>query len=130
GVTAEVFQDRTIELPPLNERLARRMLESLKSWKLLQGYRGRPVVNVDRLIEVLMRFSYLIADLPAIHEVDINPLLVSADDAIALDARFIVHTEEIGKSRRRSQHLAICPYPEEFTQTARLFDGTPVLLRP
>src|SRR5690606_20877615 len=40
GVTAEVFQDRALELPPLNERLARRMLESLRSWPLLKGYRG------------------------------------------------------------------------------------------
>ena len=66
GITAELFQDRALELPPLNERLARRMLESLRSWPILQGYRGRPAANVDRLIEMLMRFSYLVADYPEI----------------------------------------------------------------
>jgi len=61
GTAAEVFRDRALALPPLNETLARRALEALKSWPLLQGYRGRPGVNIDRLIEVLMRFSYLCA---------------------------------------------------------------------
>ncbi len=130
GVTAEVFKDTAIELPPLNERLAWRMLESLRSWKLLRGYRGRPVVNVDRLIETLMRFSYLIADLPAIQEVDINPLLVSATDTIALDARVFVRPDEIQQGPKRAWHLAICPYPEEFTSRVQLDDGTPVMLRP
>jgi acetyltransferase len=130
GVTAEVFQDTAIELPPLNERLARRMLESLRAWKLLQGYRGRPVVNVDRLIETLMRFSYLIADLPEIQEVDINPLLVSATDTIALDGRVFVRHDEAQQGPRRAWHLAISPYPEEFTRTVQLNDGTPILLRP
>ena len=49
GIAAELFQDRALELPPLDERLARRMLESLRSWPLLSGYRGRPVVDVDRM---------------------------------------------------------------------------------
>ncbi|MDQ1351616.1 MAG: acetyltransferase, partial [Acidobacteriota bacterium] len=49
GVTAELYRDRALGFPPLNERLARRMLESLKIWPLLQGYRGRPPVNMDRL---------------------------------------------------------------------------------
>ena len=64
GMAAEVFRDRALALPPLNESLARRMLESLKSWPLLQGYRGKPGANIDRLIEILMRFSYLVADYP------------------------------------------------------------------
>lgn len=48
------------------------MLESLRSWPLLTGYRGKPAANIDRLLEVLMRFSYLVADYPEIHEIDIN----------------------------------------------------------
>ena len=80
GVAAEVLRDRALGLPPLNERLARRMLESLRAWPLLQGYRGRPGVNLDRLIEILMRFSYLVADYPEIRELDVNPLLVTPDE--------------------------------------------------
>ena len=130
GTAAELFQDRALELPPLSERLARRMLESLRSWPLLNGYRGRPPVNIDRLIDVLMRLSYLVADYPEIKELDVNPLLVTPDDVMALDARIILDRETILNPPRRYSHLAICPYPEEFKKDAKLSDGTEVLLRP
>ena len=130
GVAAEVFRDRALALPPLNEALARRMLESLKSWPLLRGYRGRPGVNIDRLIEILMRFSYLVADYPEIREIDVNPLLVTPKDAIALDARVIVDREVMVHGVRPYAHLAIRPYPEEFVTQRTLKDGTLVTLRP
>jgi acetyltransferase len=130
GTAAELFQDRALELPPLSERLARRMLESLRSWPLLKGYRGRPAANVDRLIEVLMRFSYLIADYPEIQELDVNPLLVTPDDVIALDARVILDHRAVLHPPRPFSHLAIRPYPEEYIKPARLKDGRRVLLRP
>ncbi len=87
GVLAELLQDRALELPPLDERLARRMVESLRVWPLLQGYRGRLGVDVERLIDVIIRFSTLVIDWPELSEIDINPLLVTADSLIALDAR-------------------------------------------
>ncbi|NQT13438.1 MAG: acetate--CoA ligase family protein, partial [Planctomycetes bacterium] len=130
GTAAEVFRDRALGLPPLDESLARRMLESLKSWPLLQGYRGKPAVNIDRLIEVIMRFSYLVADYPEIREIDVNPLLVTPDDVIALDARVIVDREMMVHPVRPYAHLAIRPYPEEFVTERKLKDGTPVILRP
>lgn len=130
GTAAEVFRDRALALPPLNESLARRALESLKSWPLLQGYRGRPGGNIDRLIEILIRFSYLVADYPEIKELDVNPLLVTPEEVIALDARIIVDREMVVHSVRPYAHLAIRPYPEEFVTERKLKDGTPVLLRP
>lgn len=130
GVAAEVFRDRALALPPLNESLARRALESLKSWPLLQGYRGKPGVNIDRLIEVLMRFSYLVADYPEIKELDVNPLLVTPDDVVALDARVVVDRELVIHTVRPYAHLAIRPYPDEYVTERQLKDGTPVVLRP
>ncbi len=130
GVTAEIFRDRALGLPPLNERLARRMLEALKSWPLLQGYRGQAGVNLDRLIEVIMRFSYLIAEHPEIKELDINPLLATAEDAWALDARVIIDAGEAGAAVKPYAHLAIRPYPQEYVRCTTLKDGTPVTLRP
>lgn len=129
GVAAEVIRDRTLELPPLNERLARRMLESLRSWPLLQGYRGRPRANVDRLVETLVRFSRLVADVPEIQELDVNPLLVTPDDVVALDAR-VVLDPHAAASVKPFSHLAIRPYPEQFVATLRLADTTEVVLRP
>ena len=116
GVAAEVFRDRA--------------LESLKSWPLLRGYRGKPGVNIDRLIEILMRFSYLVADYPEIKELDVNPLLVTPQDVIALDARVVVDRELAIHGVRPYAHLAIRPYPEEFVAQRTLKDGTPVTLRP
>lgn len=130
GTAAEVFRDRALAMPPLNEALARRALESLKSWPLLQGWRGRPGVNIDRLIEIIMRFSYLVADYPEIKELDVNPLLVTSDDVIALDARVVVDREIMAHTVRPYAHLAIRPYPEEFVAERTLKDGTPVTLRP
>ncbi len=130
GVAAELFQDRALGMPPLNESLARRMLESLKSWPLLQGYRGKPGANIDRLIEIIMRFSYLVADYPEIKELDINPLLVTPEDVIALDARVVIDRDLVVRSVRPYAHLAIRPYPEEFVAERQMKDGTPVILRP
>jgi acetyltransferase len=130
GTAAELLQDRALELPPLSERLARRMLESLRSWPLLQGYRGKPAINVERLIEVLMRLSQLIADNPAIVELDINPLLATPDDCLALDARMVLDHQAWTHPPKPYSHLAIRPYPEELSKTIWIKDGDNVLLRP
>ena len=130
GTAAEVFRDRALGLPPLSESLARNMLESLKSWPLLQGYRGKPGVNIDRLIEIIMRFSYLVADYPEIKELDINPLLCTPEHVIALDARVVVDRDLVGRAVRPYCHLAIRPYPEEYVTERTLKDGAPVVLRP
>jgi len=130
GTAAEVFRDRALGMPPLNESLTRRMLESLKSWPLLQGYRGRPGANIDRLIEVIMRFSYLVADYPEIKELDVNPLVVTPEDVIALDARVVVDRQVAVHGSRPYAHLAIRPYPEEFVMETKLEDDTPIILRP
>ncbi len=106
------------------------MLQSLRAWPLLQGDRGRPGVNVDRLVEVLIRLSYLVADYPEIVELDVNPLLATPDDVIALDARIVLDHETILHPVRPYSHLAIRPYPDEFTKRVKLNDGTDVLLRP
>jgi acetyltransferase len=132
GVAAEVFQDRALGLPPLNDVLTRRMLESLKSWPLLRGYRGKPGANIDRLIEIIMRFSYLVADYPEITELDINPLLVTPEDVIALDARVVVDLQPSGNplGGRPYSHLAIQPYPDEYVTQRKLDDGAEIALRP
>jgi acetyltransferase len=130
GTGAELFHDRAIGFPPLNERLAFQMLESLKIYPLLKGYRGKPPVDINKLIEILIRLSYLAADFPEIVELDINPLLVYPDGAIALDARIVVDTSLLNKPVKRFEHLAMKPYPEEYIKEVKLPDGTDVLFRP
>jgi len=130
GIAAEVLGDRSLCFPPLNERLARRALEELKTWPLLKGYRGQPPVNLDKLIETIIRFSYLVADYPEIKEIDINPLLASQVEVIALDARIIVDKTVAPEKAKRYQHLVLRPYPEEFIRKVKMRDGTEITLRP
>ncbi len=131
GIGVELLGERALGFPPLNERLARLMLESLKIWPLLQGYRGRPGVNLDKLIEVMIRLSYLAADYPEIAELDINPLLATPRDVIALDARVVVEPPRPSAVPVEPYaHLALRPYPEKYVKTVTLKDGAEVLLRP
>jgi acetyltransferase len=130
GITAELFADRALGFPPLNERLARQMIESLKIYPLLRGYRGAPPKDVEKLIQALIRLSYLAADYPEIVELDINPLLLTADEVIALDARVVADKTKRSETDDPYEHLALHPYPEKYTRTTVLQDGTAVLLRP
>jgi acetyltransferase len=132
GIAAELYQDSALGLPPLNERLALGMLESLRAWPLLKGFRGRkPVADVERLIETLLRFSTLVADFPEIAELDANPVLVRDDRVIALDARIVVDRAAVDNPAALPySHLAIRPYPEDLVEPAALADGTLVVLRP
>jgi len=97
---------------------------------LLKGYRGAPPKNINKLIEVIIRLSYIAADYPEIVELDINPLLVSETDVVALDARIVIDPELVGKDSPQFSHLLIHPYPEKYTMQAKLADNTPILLRP
>jgi acetyltransferase len=77
-----------------------------------------------------MRFSYLVADYPEIVEFDINPLLVTPDGALALDARAMLDPAGHAEADRPYAHLVLRPYPEEFVTTRTLADGSEVTLRP
>ncbi len=126
GTAVEVLNDTTLELPPLNMALARAQMARTRVYKLMQGYRNEPAVDMDAVGDVLIRLSQLVADRPEIAEIDINPLLADAKGVIALDARVRVRRAEVAGDRR----LAIRPYPRELESDAALPDGTAIHLRP
>ena len=130
GITAELINDKRLEFPPLNEKLAMQMLKSLKIYPLLTGYRGSKPKNIDKLIEVMIRLSYMAADYPEIEELDINPLIVAPDDVMALDARIVIDRESIGKDQGYFSHLLLRPYPERLIRPAMLRGDIPIVLRP
>jgi len=130
GVGAELLGDRSLGFPPLNERLASRMLESLRMWPLLAGYRGRPGIAVAQLVQTLIRLSYLAADWPEVTELDVNPLLCTPSEVIALDARVVVDPTRAGAAAEPYAHLALRPYPEKYVKRIALKEGVPVTLRP
>ncbi len=95
GVLAEVMKDTVLQLPPLTGTLARRMMEQLHIWQALKGARGKQPIDAAALESFLVQFSELITQEPWISEIDINPLIVSAEGCLALDARIILHGPEM-----------------------------------
>jgi len=128
GELVEVWRDRALGLPPLTTTLARRMMERTRIYRALQGVRGRKGVDLGKLESVLVRFSQLVAEQRWIKEIDINPLLVSEEQIIALDARVVMH----GATTDQSQipKLAIRPYPAQYVSTFQLKNGLAVRIRP
>jgi acetyltransferase len=128
GQLVEVYKDKALALPPLNTTLARRMMEQTRICTALTGVRGRKAVDVASLERLLVAFSNLVVENPRIKEIDINPLLVSADDMIALDARVILHGNEIPDSDLPA--TAVRPYPVKYISSAKLKNGEGVTVRP
>ena len=127
GTLVEVLQDRALALPPINRALARRLIERTQIYKALQGTRGKPPINFDALETLLVRFSQLLCDCPELLEVDMNPVLASAERVIALDARVVLTAADLPAEER--PRLAIRPYPDQYTGQFQLSDGTEVLIR-
>jgi acetyltransferase len=128
GVLVEILKDRAIGLPPLNTTLARRMMEQTKIYRALKGVRGARGADLAALEQYLVRFSQLVVENPWIKEIDINPLLVSAERIVALDARVILHAPDV-----RADSLprtAIRPYPAQYVGSFRTRDGAEVTIRP
>ena len=89
GVTAELQKDSVLELPPFDSHVIDRMLRKLRLYPLLEGYRGRPGVDMIQLRESIMNFGRLVQAMPELSVAEINPLLATADRVVALDARMI-----------------------------------------
>ncbi len=125
GTAVEVLADRAIALPPLNRVLARELVSRTRVAKLLAGYRDHPPVKLDAVCDVLIALSHLIADIPEIAELDINPLWADHEGVIALDARLRVSRE----ARGGAASFAITPYPAELVENA-VWNGETIQLRP
>ena len=106
GTAVEVVRDSSLELPPLNALLARRLMARTRVWRLLQGYRSQPPAKIEPVIEVLIRLGQLAADHPEVRELDINPLLADAAGIIALDARLRVAPAQ-GPEYDKAGHRAL-----------------------
>jgi len=128
GQLVEVYKDRALALPPLNTTLARRMMEQTKIYTALKGVRGRKPINLDALEELMVRFSQLVVEQPWIKEIDINPLMVSPDKMLALDARVVTHPVDTPEADLPKP--AIRPYPNQYVSTWKLKNGVEVTFRP
>ena len=128
GYFVEVFKDRALGLPPLNRTLARRLMERTQIYSALKkGFRGREPIDLAALEELLVRFSQLVIEQRWIKEIDINPLLVSSKQIVALDARVVLHDPQTREADL--PRSTIRPYPTEYV-TTRKIGGVEVTIRP
>lgn len=87
GILIELMSDRAVALCPVSAEEADELLATLKIDKLLRGVRGNPPANRQALIEIIVKLSWLAFELrDAISEIDINPVIVNGNSAIAVDA--------------------------------------------
>ena len=87
GIYVEVLKDVASGLAPLSFDEATAMIESLKSYKILKGFRKQPGVNLPKFTEIIVRLSSLLRFATEIKEMDINPLLGDENQILAVDAR-------------------------------------------
>jgi acetyltransferase len=112
GTAVEVLADRAIGLPPLNVPLARALVARTRVARLLKGFRDTPPADADALHGVLIDVSQLLADIPQIAELDINPLIAGPHGVVGLDARIRLSvTAPAG-----ALNFAIRPYPAHLTE--------------
>jgi len=128
GQLVEVFRDSALALPPLNSTLVTRMIERTKIFTALKGVRGRAPINLDSLEKLIVRFSTLVCEQPWIKEIDINPLIVSPKNILALDARVLIYGPQV--SEKELPRLAIRPYPAQYVREWKAKDGTSIVIRP
>jgi acetyltransferase len=128
GQLVEVYRDRALALPPLNTTLAQRLMELTRIHKALEGVRGRKAVNLEALKAALVAFSELVVELPRVAEIDINPLVVSSDKLLALDARVVLADPKIKDANL--PRSAIRPYPSQYVSRWKMKDGAAVVIRP
>jgi len=92
GIFVEVFKDVEFGLAPITRGDARRMIRGIKGFKMLQGYRGKPVADIESLEIMLLNLSAMVINHPEIKEIDVNPLLVHAEGkgSTVADCRIIL----------------------------------------
>ncbi len=128
GTTVEIMGDRAVALPPLNQFLVKELIQDTRIAKMLGKFRNMAPANMVALEDVLLRVSEMVCELPLLTEMDINPLILDENGALAADARVVVEYRQ--PSTDRYAHMAIHPYPTHLISDWQLADGTDITIRP
>ena len=128
GTMVEILRDSAVALPPLNEVLARRLIDRTRVSRLLGAFRDRPAVDADAIVDVLLKVSELVCEVPSITGLDINPLFAGPEGVIAVDVRIAIARPPAKNGPY--DHVAIHPYPRHLVTRENLRDGTPLTIRP
>jgi acetyltransferase len=131
GTAVEVIDDKAIGLPPLDMKLAYDLIARTRISRLLKPYRNVPAADIASVAAVLVKLAQLAADLPEIHEVDLNPLLADENGVITVDARVaIAPVDRVRRMPSGHPRFAIRPYPKEWERHTTLKNGPAIFIRP
>ncbi len=128
GTMIELINDRSMALPPLNQFLARSLIERARVAETLGEWRGASPANINAIEHILLRVSEMVCELPQLREMDINPIIVDEHGAVAVDARIVI--DQSPSTARDYSHLAILPYPAHHEQVWPLRGGGQYTTRP
>lgn len=95
GIFVEVLKDVSFRIIPLSRKDAREMIEEIKGYPLLKGYRGKEPVDITAFIEILLKISSLMEETPEIKELELNPILAYKKGALGVDARIILEEKRV-----------------------------------
>jgi len=90
GIFVEILKDVVFEIAPVERPEAERMIKSIKGYPLLAGARGSQASHLESLIDIVTGLSRLALELPAIKEIDLNPVLATPERSFVLDARILL----------------------------------------
>jgi acyl-CoA synthetase (NDP forming) len=90
GILVEILKDISFRIIPLTRKDAREMLREIKGSQLFKGYRGQAPVDTSKLEEMILNVSNFVEQYPEVKELDLNPVIISGDSAIAVDARVVL----------------------------------------
>jgi len=90
GIFVELLKDVSFRVIPVDRRDAQEMIQEIKGYPLLQGFRGTEPASISALVEIILKISQLVEEHPQIKELELNPVFAYRDKALAVDARIIL----------------------------------------
>ena len=94
GIFVEVLKDVSFRIVPVRQRDAEEMIQEIKGYSLLQGYRGKEPSDIAALVEIILKLSQFMEENQQVKELELNPIFAYAEGALAVDARIILEEEE------------------------------------
>ncbi len=123
GFTVDVLADRHVMLPPVNMALAKELVMNSRIYRIIQEHSHQPERDIEQLADLILKLSEIVVDLPNLHCLEVNPLLLNKLGILAVDVAISITPE---KSR-----LSISPYPGDLEEAITLKrSGRPAVIRP
>ncbi len=130
GALIEKDRELSVGFPPLNQVLARQIMENTKALKYCKDACANQF-ETGPIEEIMIRFSQLVVDFPEIRKIDINPIIIKDGKAVVVDAQIALDLQRfLRPGAEHPENLVIAPYPKKYMTQRTLKNGVKVTLRP